>query len=205
MTLTESYKELLRRTELTCVARYKASSRLNYHGYFSQWTLALLSIGQIVIALIMALNFEVNFSERYVTFISIFFGVLVLAYSLLLGMGNHEARSIKLHQCGLELGELARKIYFFATGAKSSQKEYENFARKYYEILEKCENHSTVDYLAARLERNFPKKISDLNFLDYYSRVKDASKMWFFRLLQFSHYVISLVLIGAWIWKLIKF
>lgn len=33
-----------------------------------------------------------------------------LNYSLLLGMGKHIARSVQLHQCGLELGLLARRL-----------------------------------------------------------------------------------------------
>lgn len=204
MNLTKSYAELLRRTELTCRARYNASRRLNYHGYFSQWTLALLSTGQIVIALIMALNLEINFSVKYVTFISIFFGVLVLAYSLLLGMGNHEARSIKHHQCGLELGELARKLYLLKNGKNSSRDEYETFARKYYEILEKCENHSKADYLVAWLEYYFPEKLSELDVIKIYLRIKNLWSTSIILILQFSHYVLSVGLLFWWIWILVK-
>jgi len=106
MAIAESLNELLRRADITSRARYNASRRLESLGWTSQWTLALLAIGQIVISLISVLKLPMMFSQTYVDFMGLFFGVLVLAYSLLLGMANFNARSTRLHHCGMELGVL---------------------------------------------------------------------------------------------------
>lgn len=198
MQTKNSFAELLRRTELTCKARYHAARRLNSHGWFSQWTLALLAIGQIVISLAPTLGIQTNLSTQYVNFMGIFFGILVLAYSLLLGMGNHIARSIKLHQCGLELGLLARQLYLLVELDQTDTKQYEQLASKYYEILEKYENHSRVDYLVAHLE--------------YYgseARGRPVSKryvleMYLLHIIQFVHYIFSVLLISFWIVLLVR-
>lgn len=82
----KSTEELFRRTEITCGARYTAARRMEQQGWAAQWTLALLAIGQIIITLIPTLKLRSNFGEAYVGFASVLFAVLVLAYSLLLGM-----------------------------------------------------------------------------------------------------------------------
>ena len=147
------FDELLRRVELTSKARYHSSSRLHYQNLFSQWTLTLLVVGQIVIALVPALGLRQNFAANYLTFGSIFFAILVLAYSLLLGMGNYSARAIKLHECGMELGRLARNLYQYTSPSVSGTTAvYDDVASRYYNILEKYENHSRADYLRAHYE-----------------------------------------------------
>ena len=128
----KSTEELLRRTEITCGARYTAARRMGLQGWAAQWTLALLAIGQIIITLIPALNLRSNFGEAYVGFASVLFAVLVLAYSLLLGMTDFSARAVKMHGCGLELGRLARKLVFLVNRGNASAIEYEECAKSYY-------------------------------------------------------------------------
>lgn len=142
----EAMIELHRRAEITSKVRYEAARRLMAHNLFSQWTLAVLAVGQIAISVIDALDLPLNYSDRYLAFGGIFFGVLVLAYSLLLGMSNYSARSVQLHKCGLELGELARDLYLISKLNGADRQNYEDYAKKYYVILGQYENHEEIDY-----------------------------------------------------------
>lgn len=201
MGISDSLNELLRRADITSRARYNASRRLEALGWTSQWTLALLAIGQIVISLISVLKLPMQFSQNYVDFMSLFFGVLVLAYSLLLGMANFNARSTKLHQCGMELGKLTRKLHLTSTLA-DSQADYESLVSEYYQILKQYENHKEIDYLRAHYEYYtsaiksdpdnaiIPNKcdLCGTQIMIYYLWAKDI-----------SHYVISIGVMFIWI------
>lgn len=207
--LQDECSELLRRVSITCKARYHAASRMSAHGWFSQWTLALLAVGQIVISLISALGLHSNFSAAYLNFGSIFFGVLVLAYSLLLGMSNFSARSVKLHENGLELGRLARSLYALKSpSANPSKEEYDALSKEYYDILDKYENHTRTDYLSAHYEYYSGRQSEHADFskgwwLLKISLTRVRIKTYFFQFLQFSHYVGSILLISIWLYFLV--
>jgi SMODS and SLOG-associating 2TM effector domain family 5 len=204
----ECLSELLRRTEITSKARYTAARRMELHNTFSQWTLAFLAVGQIVIALVVALKLRTNYPPAYMDFGGIFFGVLVLTYSLLLGMGNFAARAIMLHSCGVELGGLSRKLHLQAKSRESAPSEYEEAAKRYYEILSKCENHIALDYMVARRDA-VDKKLEDAPFLSrehIFARtelIKVFAKIWISRIFQYFHYAASVTIIGSWIYKMV--
>jgi hypothetical protein len=188
---TEALIELARRAELTCKARYHAARRLNTHNWFSQWTLALLAVGQTALSVAQAIPLQLRISEVWFNFGSIFFSVLILAYSLMLGMSNFSARAVRIHECGLALGRLVRNLYQIQRGAPVQQSEYQEFSKLYYDILEKYENHTRTDYLVAHYEY-YESKSETANSL---SSVKFKFRL--FHALQFSHYVITLLLMAA--------
>lgn len=204
----ESLAELLRRAELTSKARYHAGRRLDAHSAFSQWTLAFLAVGQVVISLVVALKLKSNFSESYVNFGGVFFGVLVLAYSLLLGMANYSSRSVKLHECGIELGGLARRLFLLCRDPASTSAVYENAAAEYYSILSKYENHTAVDYLVAHHEQS-DGVASKLPFLSqdwFLQRIRIffvRVKLYALHVLQFLHYICSVGLMWLWVYFLV--
>lgn len=205
----DSVKELLRRVEFTSKARYNGARRLTLHNIFSQWTLAYLAVGQIAISLVPALGLHNNFSEQYTNFGSIFFGVLVLAYSLLLGMGNFSTRSVVMHSCGMELGKLARDLHLLSHVMDVDKERYEAASRKYYEILAKCENHAHQDYLTTNAsiktkELDWPEKISlayiaKITSITYASAISEALK-----LLHFTHYLATVAMMSAWFYCMVK-
>jgi hypothetical protein len=175
----------------------------------------MLAVGQIVIALIPALNLHMNFTLGYVAFGSIFFAVLVLTYSLLLGMGNYAARSVKLHGCGLELGRLARKLYAMRTDPSVTDEDYKTAAQQYYDILEKHENHTKADYLVAHYEYY----ASGAALLQAEASGISAKSTWLERewhlqktrleifthnIFQYWHYFFTTVLIWSWIYCLVR-
>jgi SMODS and SLOG-associating 2TM effector domain family 5 len=199
--------ELYRRAEITKKARYHGARRLAYHAWFSQWTLALLAVGQIVISLIPALKLRSNFSESYLNFGGIFFGVLVLAYSLLLGMANFSARAQKLHECGLELGRLSRELLLWSCGKNATNKQYSAAVKNYYDILDRHENHTPIDYKVANYEHYFFEETSLKNCNGRTDLVWKCLKYQWRKIviygshfLQFSHYVFSVFLVAFWIY-----
>ena len=192
---TQALEELARRAEITCKARYHAARRLNSHNWFSQWTLALLAVGQITLSVAQAIRLPLHISENWFNLGSIFFGVLILAYSLLLGMSNFAARAVRIHECGLELGRLARKLYQAQRAPAVRLSEYNDLSSRYYNILEKHENHTRTDYLVAHYEyyqaRGYGTTTeSRTRFKLFVARAETHV----FQILQFCHYVISLVL-----------
>lgn len=207
MAIADSLNELLRRADITSRARYNASRRLESLGWTSQWTLALLAIGQIVISLISVLKLPMMFSQTYVDFMGLFFGVLVLAYSLLLGMANFNARSTKLHHCGMELGGLARDLHLTSTLPNASSQQYDAMVDKYYRILEKYENHTAIDYLKAHHEYYSAaiKKDPNNKSIPTKRELRVAElKIFLLWLWGISHYVISIGVMFIWIIFLIK-
>jgi hypothetical protein len=148
----EKNQELFRRVETTCKSRYNASSRLQWQHTFSQWTIALLSLTLIIVPLIELSSIPVAYSSSYVDVMQIILAALVLVYSLLIGTENFSRRSEKLHRCGLELGRLARQIKPYKEGEESGIVKYEELQNRYYDILEKYENHARIDFLFTRLD-----------------------------------------------------
>jgi hypothetical protein len=179
--------ELLRRAEITSKARYNRSRALTKHAAWSQWTLAILAVGQVVIS-ILPIYFKINLSSKQLLeFGGVFFGVLVLAYSLLLGMANYHSRAQKMHDCGLEMGQLAKKLYLHSCGANSTNSQYLGSVDEYYKILGKYENHEKIDYLDALTDKSGENSI----LTSFYH--------WGLRYIGFSHYLISLTVMTYWI------
>src|SRR5690606_18888201 len=149
------------------------------------------------------------------TFGSIFFAVLVLAYSLLLGMGNYSARAVKLHECGMELGRLARDLHpHVSPSTTGTSVLYEAYAKHYYDILAKYENHSVADYLRAHYEyysAKLPSVPAGSNQFERYfcifrwwwdlqvNWLKAKAWLW----VAYSHYLITAALIWGWIFYMV--
>jgi hypothetical protein len=194
----QALAELARRTEITCKARYHAARRLNSHNWFSQWTLALLAVGQITLSVAQAIRLPLHISENHFNLGSIFFGVLILAYSLLLGMSNFSARAVRIHECGLELGRLTRKLFQAQRATSVRLSEYNELSARYYNILEKHENHTRTDYLVAHYEYYQahgygPSQEKNDKVKLFLARAETH----IFHALQFSHYVVSLALMAV--------
>lgn len=192
----EAMTELHRRAEVTSKVRYESARRLMAHNLLSQWTLAVLAVGQIAISVIDVLDLPLNYSDKYLAFGGIFFGVLVLAYSLLLGMSNYSARSVQLHKCGLELGELARELYLVCKLTGSDQVKYEDYAKKYYVILGQYENHEEIDYRRTKFFMQSSNSDAGITL----DRIFEGVRLRVGYFFGFSHYLITGFLMAVWLW-----
>lgn len=129
--------------------------------------------------------------------------MVVLAYSLLLGMGDFSARASNMHQCGLQLGELSRKLKFKIDNAeKVEESDYLNFTKDYYICLNRHENHIGHDYLIAKLDyimESSNKELCSFDFLWF------KMKILIFKLFSFSHYLVSIFLMIYWFVYILQF
>ncbi|ATC83794.1 SLATT domain-containing protein [Pseudoalteromonas agarivorans] len=194
----ELYTYLHKRVLITSKSRYEASRRLRMHSLCSQWTLAFMAVGQIVLSLIAV--FELNapvISVNLQNSVGLFFAIVVLTYSLLLGMGDFSARASNIHQCGLELSELARELnYKVVKKESSSEEKYMKYVQRFYTCLSRHENHITHDYLIAKLDVA-QENDNKLGFFKKWFSFK--AKIYFFRVIGFLHYPVSILSIIAWI------
>lgn len=206
------FDELNRLVDITAKARYRASTRLGTHGMWSQWTLSLLAIGLIIVSVVTLSGIPTNFSEKYSDVMQIIFSVVILTYSLLLGMGNFAARAERLHRCGMELSRIVRKIKpYKGKDDEEHDSIYSDLSREYYDCLEKYENHKDVDFLSSRLEierrKGYPDKTEEDGWASYvykvlgtfYSRMKLWVSIRLRLLVAFCHYPLSLAFVYGWI------
>ncbi|WP_350657556.1 SLATT domain-containing protein [Psychrobacter sp. S1-30-MNA-CIBAN-0213] len=107
------------------------------------------SMGLIAIPLIETFDLKTNFSSNYTSFIQVVLAVVILVISILLNMANFPVRAEKMHQCGLLVSTLARKVHRHMNEDSSSIK-YDDLVKDYENILQRVENHSRVDYLYAK-------------------------------------------------------
>lgn len=181
---------LLRKLYITSSIRHSAAGRLALHSWASQWTLALLAVGQIVIGLIVILGLKARFSDSYVSFAAIFFGVLVLAYSLLLGMSNFSVRKERFHDCALKLGKLALFVTDFINNGEKEEEKIENFIHKYNRVLSISENHTQSDYIKYKI-KNSEASCSE-RFMSFLGTI-----------FQFGHYFVSIFMMYIWIFMMV--
>ena len=198
----ETYQYLYKRVSVTSKARYEASRRLRSQSWFSQWTLAYMAIGQIILSMLPIFNLTTtSISSNAQNAVAVFFAVVVLAYSLLLGMGDFSARSAKIHQCGLELGELARELKFMVDSkAKVEKAEYLRYVERYYQCLGRYENHSSHDYTVAKKEHKNESAKEAGTKVDWYVNLGWTVRIFLYRIWDFCHYPISIFIITVWIY-----
>jgi hypothetical protein len=148
----DRFQELYRKVSQTAKLRFLASYRLSTHHRFSQWSIALLSVALIVIPLLQVLKPSGTANSVVLSVIEIVLAVLVLVFSLLIGAENYAVRADRMHTCGQELNELARKLEKFRTQPGTDQ-EYEALSVEYSRILRAHENHGNIDYLQFQVSK----------------------------------------------------
>lgn len=195
-TLDDKFDDLLRRAELTSKARYECSRRFEDHEIWSQWTLAALVVGHLAIALILALELDVPLDHKAVHFSAVIFGVVVLTYSLLLGLGRYGVRAKEMHLCGLELGRIARTLHGLRATLGATDLAYTERLNAYYDCLAKYENHSEADY--ARAAYAYLGKTGNED-MTREERAGFKRSYCVRHLLEFSHYVLSILLVWGWV------
>jgi len=158
------FEKLLERIKRTTRCRYHASRRLKIHHRFSQWTIAILSSGLIFIPLIQVFGATFDIPLKLCNVFQTILAVLILVFSLLLSQENFFSRSENMHKNGVELGRLVRKIEGIIENNKEKTETidlelYNKLKNEYYDILEKYENHETIDFMNAKLNIKPDEKI----------------------------------------------
>ena len=146
----------------------------------------------------------------------IVFAVLLLAYSLLLSMGRFEARAEKMQACGIILSRLLREIKPLKDGEPpASDGTYNDLSDRYYDCLEKFENHKEIDYYGVMIDLAVREGMPPRNnrsissycasVVGYYWRLNMRRiYVYSIRALVFGHYFLAIAVMYAWIYFLTR-
>ena len=195
----KNIEDLYRKVVITSKCKHNASARLKKHHLYSQWTLALISTVLIVSPLVEAAheNDGAYVYTEYFGAIQVGFAVLVLVASLLVGELGFCLRSDKFHRCGAELDKLSYRIK-----DEDNKSNFYDLYKRYNSILDKYENHKTIDHLLAKkaLSRSRSNKegMKNRRVLSTFE-VSEMLKYWNLMFLEYLPYKIvpSLLIIMA--------
>lgn len=146
--MDEEIERLYKNYWITKGSRFIAAKRLELHDDFSSVTIALVSVYVIILNLTIILPANQKpLSTDLVTFITICLSILILVVSLLISSKNYKMRARDFHECGREI----KKIYDIVALWKNrnitpTEYEIKTINKKYNDIIDKYENHKTVDF-----------------------------------------------------------
>lgn len=145
------YKALYDRVNKTTKNRFAAQRRLEHHNKAVLWTITLSSIFLLVTPLAQGFGLKLTQDKTLIDFVQIILTIVILAVSIILSMANFAVRGERIHNCGMELNGLARRIYpkILLT---TEDTEYEVVNKEYDDILRRYENHTKVDFMRTKLE-----------------------------------------------------
>lgn len=145
------YKDLYDRVNKTAKNRFAAQIRLEHHNKAVLWTITLSSIFLLVTPLAQGFGIKLTQDKALIDFAQILLTIVILAVSIILSMANFAVRGERIHNCGMELNGLARRI-FPKLGLNKEDAEYVKVNKEYDEILYRYENHTKVDFMRTKLE-----------------------------------------------------
>ena len=164
MNKEESFENLYKKIDATSKTRFHAARRLRLHSKFSTYTVVIISLGLILIALLQAFDLGNNIQSKLVGLIQVFAAVAVLVYSLLIDKNDYSNFHEKMYSCASRLGELKQKVHPCLGAEIHDNTRYDELLDDYHEILKLYETHTNNDfrgdYFRAKLEmpENYPIK-----------------------------------------------
>ncbi len=185
------YKELHDRIIKTTKNRFAAQKRLEDHNKAVLWTITLSSIFLLIIPLAQGFGIKLTQEKTTIDFIQIILTVVILIVSIILSMANFAVRGERIHNCGMELNSLGRRI-FPKIKLDDKDDEWGSLNTEYDEILRRYENHTKIDFMRTKIEMH------DYYKLPFWYRGIFVLRYWF----QFSLYGIILLIECIWVGKL---
>ena len=167
----------------------------------------------IFISLMQAYQIGSNISDKKILLIQVFSSILVLVYSLIIEKNDYSNLSDKLYSCASKIGKLKQEIFpYVVFKSKDEHKEitydktellkiYNEYTKKYYEILDLYETHSKndfrADYKIAKLQMsdNFP--LSNCERKGY---IYSIGIQYIINFIAYILIVISFVIFFYWVW-----
>ncbi|WP_158997823.1 SLATT domain-containing protein [Pigmentibacter ruber] len=181
----ENVQELEKNIVITKNSRMKAEVRLKFYSFWLNTGVAISSI-IIVIINVIILVFPDYDRKHILTFVSLFYSLLILISSLLIWSRNFEIRANNFKDCYLRLDKLLREL-------KSTNDEIK-IGKKYDSILKKFENHETVDYIDAMLEFNIKQKKDQSSYKKMrLITLNEKIKHYFFKIIRILFYILIVI------------
>lgn len=145
---TSNCDELRQMISKTKDARFKASRRLSRHNKLSLASLSFFSAVLVLVSLFQLAGYKFSLDDVFVNTGQIFLSIVILCLSIALGMSDFGLRSFMHHSCGVELNKIVYEL-MNRWGVTLSDAEYKERLDRYFEILDKYENHSSYDLEAS--------------------------------------------------------
>jgi conflict system pore-forming effector with SLATT domain len=195
---------LTRQLNVTSRCAFRASGRLNLHKLLAEASVTFLSIGLIVVPTLLLGGVPSELAKGLTEALQICAAVAILSFSLHLNGGDFATRSLKHHQCGLELRGLLRQLKPPDT-PEGTIEHYDELSERYAKVLEKYDNHEAIDYENVELEKLIRQKDDQATFtpmdLEIITKKLWAKRLavWGRTLVQFMPYVSAWAAMVAWI------
>jgi hypothetical protein len=150
------YDELDRTLWITKHCRYNAAYRLKRKNALSIYSIAILSVYTLAIAIIEKYGFKLAYCNIY-GFISIMLSVFILVISLSEAGKNYGVVAERLFVCGNDIRDLLDHLKKYNNKRDEDYDGIYAVSMKYSNVLKACgENHENVDYDLLRAE-NYTK------------------------------------------------
>lgn len=148
---TRAADQLAKTMRLVKAARFNAAERLERKqavSLFTQSMVALYFVGLAVWQAVYIGQID-DAANRLLTFIQLVSSVFTLMLGLLEAMNDYKMKAHHLHNCALQVSELAQEL---AIARPTDPAIVQEFRRRYNEALKSCPvNHSRSDYERAKL------------------------------------------------------
>ncbi|WP_308904855.1 SLATT domain-containing protein [Neisseria subflava] len=179
----ESLQQLENKVWFTYSARIQTHKRLVFNNFWSNLILVIYSLATLI-ASIVSLK-DTKFYGCYTSELIVVISAITLVASLIIVNVNYQTRILRMRDNYISLQKLYEKIKIYRNSCQESSVDlgkYRGFVEKYMSILEKNENHITLDDIANRCQA---KKLVD--------RKPDYLEKWLWRLYKFGKYLLILM------------
>lgn len=149
----EPLQQLENKVWFTYSARIQTHKRLLFNNFWSNFILVLYSLATLI-ASIVSLK-DTTFYGGYTSELIVVISAITLVASLIIVNVNYQTRILRMRDNYILLQKLYEDIRIYRNSQKESSEyleKYSNFVRNYMSILEKNENHITLDDIANRCQ-----------------------------------------------------
>jgi hypothetical protein len=149
----EPLQQLENKVWFTYSARIQAHKRLLFNNFWSNFILVLYSLATLT-ASIVSLN-DTKFYGSYTSELIVVISAITLVASLIIVNVNYQTRILRMRDNYILLQKLYEDIRIYRNSQQKSSgdlEEYSGFVKNYMSILEKNENHITLDDIANRCQ-----------------------------------------------------
>jgi hypothetical protein len=149
-------EQLLHAMRTVKAARFNAAERLERKNSLSLFSMSMVSLYFVGLSVWQAIYVAQldEASNRLITLVSIMSSVFTLVLALIEAMNDYKVKAHHMHTCALAVNDLYHE---FKLQPASDREVLQDFRRRYNAVVRGCPlNHTRVDYLMARAEREGP-------------------------------------------------
>ncbi len=125
----------------TSITRFNAAKRVASWKHCIRWSLLASSIYLTTLSILIYAGKIAAANSEASQFAVIFLSILTMCLSLTVNLNQLEIRAFQYHECGRKIRRLLSKL-----SGDITNDEIDSLYKKYDDILDKYENHMSIDY-----------------------------------------------------------